>query len=382
MNEPQSGGKLIGEGSFGCVFYPALNCSNKKISGDKVSKIFFGPESKKESNEELKNDDLIKSIKGHEKWSHIWDMSCLPNKYENILKKDKGISVCLDENNIDEDEFNKNRRMLVGSYAGNSLYFEFENTFTKTIFTKKTQFTNKFLFFMRNFKPLLVGLDDMNKGKISHNDIKADNIMLNGEGFKYIDFGLSAKHSNIKFYKYRSMSEYASDRIYQPYPYEFILMFATKELLEVEKSEIEYDIYREFHDTYKLVHETIFNRSKIKEYLIELMDRCIENKYSTKDRHNIISLVDTYSVGFLIPVLLIKYAKKFNKMKELKKLINIKEIKPFIELFKDMCEPDYFNRISPSEALRRFNELEKLYLDNNTKQCKNPEKRTKRIRRA
>ena len=69
-------------------------------------------------------------------------------------------------------------------------------------------------------------------------------------------------------------------------------------------------------------------------------------------------------------------------MKELKKLINIKEIKPFIELFKDMCEPDYFNRISPSEALRRFNELEKLYLDNNTKQCKNPEKRTKRIRRA
>ena len=41
MNEPQSGGKLIGLGSFGCVFYPAINCNNKKISGDKVSKIFL-----------------------------------------------------------------------------------------------------------------------------------------------------------------------------------------------------------------------------------------------------------------------------------------------------------------------------------------------------
>ena len=382
MNNSQSGGKLIGEGSFGCVFYPALNCSNKIISGDKVSKIFFGPESKKESNEELKIDNLIKSIKGYEKWSHIWGISCLPNKYENILKQDKSISVCLDENNIDEDEFNKHRRMLVGSYAGNSLYFEFENTFTKTIFTKKTQFTNKFLSLISNFKPLLVGLVDMNKGEISHNDIKPDNIMVDNEGFKYIDFGLSAKYRDTKFYKYRSMSEYASDRIYPPYPYEFIFMFATKGLLEEEKSEIEYDIYRDLHDTYKLVHETIFNRSKIKEYLIELMERCIENKYSSKDRYNIINLVDTYSLGFLIPGLLIKYAKKFNKMKELKKLINIKEIKPFIELFKDMCDPDHFNRISPSEALRRFNELEKLYLDNNTKQCKNPKKRTKRIRKA
>ena len=41
-------------------------------------------------------------------------------------------------------------------------------------------------------------------------------------------------------------------------------MFATKGLLEEEISEIEYDIYRDLHDTYKLVHETIFNRSKIK----------------------------------------------------------------------------------------------------------------------
>ena len=33
---------------------------------------FFWSESKKESNEELKIDNLIKSIKGYEKWSHIW----------------------------------------------------------------------------------------------------------------------------------------------------------------------------------------------------------------------------------------------------------------------------------------------------------------------
>ena len=115
------------------------------------------------------------------------------------------------------------------------------------------------------------------------------------------------------------------------------------------------------------------------------MEQCIENKYSSKDKYNIINLVDTYSLGVLIPGLLIKYAKKFNKMKELKKLIKIKEIKPFIELFKNMSEPDYFNRISSREALRRFEELEKLYLDNITKQSKKSAKKsvkTKRIRKA
>ena len=123
MNKSQTGGELLGIGGFGCVFYPALNCNNKQITGDKVSKIFVGPESTKESNEEFKIDKVIKSIKGSDKWSNIWDTKCSPNKYENILKKDKDISLCLDENNIDEDEFNKHSKMLLGNYGGDNLTY-------------------------------------------------------------------------------------------------------------------------------------------------------------------------------------------------------------------------------------------------------------------
>ena len=45
-----SGGDLIGSGSFGCVFHPAIKCKGQKnVDKDTVSKIFFSPESKQEA---------------------------------------------------------------------------------------------------------------------------------------------------------------------------------------------------------------------------------------------------------------------------------------------------------------------------------------------
>ena len=52
---------------------------------------------------------------------------------------------------------------------------------------------------------------------------------------------------------------------------------------------------------------------------------------------------------------------------QLKKFIHDNKVKPFIELFKDMSNPDYFNRIKPDEAYRRYLELEKLYLTSSNK---------------
>ena len=93
-------------------------------------------------------------------------------------------------------------------------------------------------------KPLFIGLVEMYKNNISHNDIKFDNIMIDNDGCKFIDFGLAAKTNNLKFYKQRGMSEFISDRIYPPYPYEFIYLFADSYVLLEEQSDIKYDIYR------------------------------------------------------------------------------------------------------------------------------------------
>ena len=72
MNE-QNGGNLIGLGSFGC-FNPAIKCSGQKnIAWRYGIQSFFSEESKKEAEEEIKIDKLVKSIKGYEQWSHIWE---------------------------------------------------------------------------------------------------------------------------------------------------------------------------------------------------------------------------------------------------------------------------------------------------------------------
>ncbi len=375
----QIGGELIGSGSFGCVFHPALKCENQTtIHGDMVSKIFFGDDSKESANEEIKVDKLIKKIQGYQEWSYIWDKNCLPQKFEKIIKTDHNIIKCLDEHHINESTFNKNRRMLQGLYAGKPFSIILENKFKNGSFTNKKKFISYFYDIIRLMKPLFLGLIKLYDNKLSHSDIKTDNIMVDTQGCKYIDFGLSAKITNHKFYKFRSMSEFLSDRIYPPYPYEFIYLFADKNVLHDEKEEKKYDVYRDLHDRYQLVHETMFNRDKLKHYLFSLIDRCMENDIS-KEKHNIISLMDTYSLGILFPLFLVRTAKKQNKIKQIKKLIQDPAIKPFINLFKDMCDPDHYNRIKPHDAYKRYLELEKLYLlTNNTANKMKKNKRTKK----
>ena len=377
INSEWVGGKLIGEGSFGCVFYPALKCSNQKtIQGDKVSKVFFNKNSKREANEEIKINQMIKKIKGYETWSHIWDKNCKPNKYEKVVKEDGTIDDCLYNNDIDEDEFNKNSRMLQGSYGGDTLSVVFTKLFTKSSFKTSSTFSATFLKMMKQMKPLFVGLESMNKNKLSHNDIKSDNIMVDSEGCKYIDFGLAAKHSDTQFFKRRTMSEFIGDRIYPCYPYEFLYLYATPSVLNDEKSDIEYDIFRDLHDRYKLVHETQFQRGNSKNYLLQLIQNKLDKNQSKEKQKMIINLVDTYSVGILLPYMLCKVSRKQGKVSQLKKYSQSKYVKPFMELFKSMCEPDCENRMKPGDALQRYLELEALYLSNTKKQSKKTPKRT------
>ena len=59
-----NGGKLIGQGSYGCVFRPMIPCkgSNKRIPG-KVSKFL----NKNEANDEIKENTILEVVKCFEK---------------------------------------------------------------------------------------------------------------------------------------------------------------------------------------------------------------------------------------------------------------------------------------------------------------------------
>ena len=371
-----SGGDLIGSGSFGCVFHPAIKCKGQKnVDKDTVSKIFFSPESKQEALEEMKIDNMIRKIKGNTRWAHIWDKNCVPNKYSDIQKNEPKIEECIYDNRLSEYDFDKYRRMLQGTYAGVTMDHVFNNLFNKSVFKKKELFIKNFLQMMRLMKPLFIGLVEMYKNNISHNDIKFDNIMIDGDGCKFIDFGLAAKTDNLKFYKQRSMCEFIDDRIYPPYPYEFIYLFADNDVLDDERNDKEYDIYRSLHDRYQLVHETVFKRQKLKEYLLGLIDTSKDGGL-LKTKNEIIKLIDTYSLGILLPYALVKTAKKCNQLKQFFNYIKLPNIHSFFDLFKSMSEPDFYNRVNPMDAYNRYLELETLYLS--IKSCKKPIKRTNR----
>jgi len=364
MSSDQVGGTLVGKGSFGCVFNPSLKCPGENINSDElVSKVFFGNNSKAELNDEFKVNKIIKSIHGYEEWAEIWYKKCKPPPYTELLKQDPEIEDCLYDNDISEKTFNKNRLMLQGKFAGVTLIDFMSNLFNKSIFSSNDNFVRSFLLVMTLMKPLFTGLKEMYKKNISHNDIKDDNIMITLEHkCSFIDFGLATEFSNKRFYEQRSKLEFISDRIYPPYPYEFIYLFSTSELLEeYDLNDIKLKVPRSLHDRYVYIHEKIFGR-KVSTYLLSLIYKLRKIKYKKSEYDNIVSLLDTYSIGVVIPHILYKIAKRHGTLKQLSKLVKLNKVKSFIDLFRSMSEPDNNNRITPSEALDKFTELERLYL--------------------
>ncbi len=368
-----SGGKLIGLGSYGCVFSPSILCT-RKYKNDKtyVSKIYIGDQGVSDAKRELKINKLIKNINNSDKWAGTWIESCDVEPYNILIKHDPDIIKCLDRTNVSVRDFDKYSAGLVGYYAGKPI----NKLFTKSILTK-SKFSSFFLSLMKLIKPLFVGLIDMYNNKIIHNDIKPDNIMVSDGVAKYIDFGLSAKYTETNLLKKRILSEFNGGRIYPPYPYEYIYMNSSRVIsddqLKEEKDNIEHGFYRGFHTRYKHIHETIFKRNNIDANLIELIDGILRGDRTRIWSSMIISKVDTYSIGVLIPNMLLKLTKTYynadddetydkNKLRNLSKLLESVKVRPFIDLFKQMSEPDHHLRITPDKAYERYLELENIYL--------------------
>ena len=118
--------KMIGRGSFGCVFRPNIPCKkdvkNKKNvirTKNKVSKVML-QDSTDEIKKEYHNNLKIKKINGYKDWAYIWDKVCYPPKYIN-MKKLSEIDKCMKKFKKNEPEYNKNSYMMIGDFGGSPL---------------------------------------------------------------------------------------------------------------------------------------------------------------------------------------------------------------------------------------------------------------------
>jgi len=343
-------GNLLATGSSSCVFRPNIPCgdSYSGVSNDLISKIVFGSKSDKYYDKEKQMAMMIKSIPGNNKWAIVYDTFCKPPTYDNIFKYDKTILECKDRSY--DDIFDDTSKMMIGKYGGET----FEDYFiVHTLSDRNIKIFEKNMYkLLLKMKQLFIGLKEIYQNKLIHLDIKYDNIVLDGSQFKYIDFGLSSELSDLNHFENRSLSEFESKkRVYIWYPYEYLYGFieAYEKTLELDKFNSSSNYRKHYKDTVDIHHLFDVNVNFHIEKLLST-----NKKFTDKEYRELISMIDVYSLGIIIPFLFVEY--------ELTKYIDISLfLTDLFKLFKSMCEVDHKQRMNPYNSLKEYNKLVKKY---------------------
>ena len=116
-NKNKRGGKLVAKGSRSCVIIPSIPCSSEeKPSNAKISKITYGKNAKDSLEQERKLNNMIKSIKGYQRWALIFEKFCKPPHLHSLNKYDSiGMDDCLKNESYEmKEQFNVNSQMMIG----------------------------------------------------------------------------------------------------------------------------------------------------------------------------------------------------------------------------------------------------------------------------
>ena len=197
--------QFISQGTYGCVFRPAINCKGNLLKPSFITKI---QSEKSNSDKETHIGYKIKKIKGY-------------SDYFAPILKTCNISLA----NIKNDEIkkcdfidNKTTKIISNKmkYVGDKTLFDY---FTY-ILEEKPDIITDTLFDC--YLHLLEGINILQKQNIIHYDLKENNIMYD-ETLDYpiiIDFGLSFETSDLRKYKKLVEAFYVYAPDYKPWCFE------------------------------------------------------------------------------------------------------------------------------------------------------------------
>ena len=373
---------LTNFGGQGCIFNPSIPCKNEKRSKKKkkskkkknnrqeISKIVFREESAKR---EFKMNELVRKIPNNELWSVLWEQNCKTPSYKK-LKKISEFDKCITQKNmkdikkkIKKDKkslsFKKQYTMLKGPFGGAISYYAFVDMCNESTFKNVKLFTNFFLELFSYMESLFVGLVELQKAKICHQDINYRNILFENKRMFYIDFGLTCLFSNKKEIMKRLQIAFSNDRIYDAFSYDYTLFHASvnKDSLKSLKNEMkdfENGIYRVHHEDYLSVQEDILKKNDQNLLVHQHMSDIINKSYKENPK-NIIQGLDIYSLGIVLPMTLydLAIAKNIDKQ-QLSRVCDSPVIQDHLQLFRDMTQFHAKDRISATVALDRYRLLQ------------------------
>jgi hypothetical protein len=351
----QNGGTMISNGSYSCIFKPYIPCEKERITKktrkkQKISKVFVTPNSKSMSKKEYDMNQRIKQIKTNKKWAVLWTKKCKPLDYDALYKYDKDIHKCLVHKNDNKQSYNKHRIMLVGDYKGKDLFHSALDYSISTI----SSFQNHLLKICVSMKPLFQGLVELYTHKISHLDISLRNVVQDNKDCKYIDFGISSIISNKKYIMSRSKHLLSRHVLHIPSPLELLYLNLNDNQKKIEKDRLHKKHYRQFYNIISKINRLFFHFKELDDHCLS----CLSKKYTTSQVKDLTSMIDTYSLGMLLPTYLLIISDKHKlKNSKIKQIINHPQIKKYLHLFSQMSHPDYTQRISPFKAYEHYTSI-------------------------
>lgn len=192
--------KLLGEGAYGCVYYPPLKCEGENKRRKGVGKVFF----------DEKNADVEDAI-----FNKINKLISL-DKY--AVRKTHRCKVSKIPKNCTRNNQNSQNQIILEPVGIDLMKYCNNNTY-------------KFTDLLDGFVNIIDGLIALNNIKYCHHDIKPTNIIVTGNKSKnmlLIDFGSLIKYDQLYDWKLReNFLTSAFVRDYPYYPPELYLFITT-----------------------------------------------------------------------------------------------------------------------------------------------------------
>lgn len=408
------GGAYVDEGSFGCVYRPALRCEGSKTrKKNKVSKLL----SKKDAMYEYKTSRLIDKIDP----SFIYHLKpptmCKPATPD--TKNDNQLSECFIAAlyGAPHDKHWKERmRLLQYPDGGISLDGLVDKLYDKKIEPLKM---------ISEMKNLFYGLADMYKKRFIHGDIKFNNIVVNPKTYRYnfIDFGTSYL---LDDFDKEEDNKYVPSFDYEVYPLDIIFTYPNTihELYledDIKRLNIKYPkdktllslLKERKYEEIKTIFKYIILTSRKHHYNYEYIERArkqdpeVGYKTGSPDMYldglnlktyaklydklgkrefkkHLLRRLDTYSFGMvLLGVWKVFTGKKFNiRVKD--KNLSIVESHLY-DIIKGFTKPTIEERMKPEEGYQRFKQIVYIIYNKLGKKKpipRHPRKQTRKIRKG
>lgn len=352
------GGKFLGSGTYGCIFYPPIKCNNNIFSTQNgVGKIFAD---NKESDIEKNTGKKINSIDKNGDFTNPLIHSCKVS-LANIIKNDTN-KQCV------HAKVNKDYEQLIYKYKGVD-YSHFLRNVEYNLFDEKT--VNYMLNLFKSVKVLQTN-------KMLHLDIKPENILITeNDRLLLIDFGLARSFDEIYDIK---KSHYLLEYDYHIYPPEFKSFLAIKSLKKnavmstIGTSSPKYfttwkkKIFRYMHNWYAGYQHIQQYFDEIGVFFPDL--ECENSRFFThleflmlqkKMNHtscfcniynDFVHKIDVFSIGI---VLLYTYCNASDKKK-----LDGKRKYEFIKLIRKCINMNPFERITIDEVIKEFRQINKI----------------------